>query len=317
MSSGAGPEIDRAAWWGVAFFVGMGLALLAVGSPALGWVSIGVGLASLAALLAVRAGWNPSQRLVARATGADLGADLAPVHRDRPQQPFPALSREGEAEVDRLVSVLSRAGVLSPDTPDPRFLYPAVADRGEPVTVNDILRCLGEVDYWHPEVDARRYAANLAEHDNHVEQWEDYLADQIADVAALAGGTVPVVIDRIHQEFVGGDSTVVRNRLDLTVGGRPLHLDYLGVSKYLSTVLHVELARALRAAGAPRRIAWLVEDDTLLTGLPDQDLDRLNADLGLPPADPRGWGGWTWVDECQPEALGERDATSQTGGAEG
>ena len=72
-------------------------------------------------------------------------------------------------------------------------------------------------------------------------------------------------------------------------------------------MLHVEIARALRAAGAPLRIAWLWQDDVLLAGLPDQDLDRLNADLALTPADPDGWGGWSWVDESEPLALGEAD----------
>ncbi len=300
MSAGAGPEIDRAAWWGVVFFVGMGLVLLVLGSPGLGWVSIGVGLASLAALLAVRAGWRPARRPVSRENEGGSA---------RPEPPFPELSPQGAAEVDRLVAVLSRAGILSPDAPDPRYLYPAVADLGEPVTVHGILRSLNEVGYWYPDVDAGRYRGHLAQHENHVEQWEDYLTEQVADLAELAGGAVPVEIDRIQQEFVDDGTNVLRNRLELTVGGQPLHLDYLGVAKYLSTVLHVRIARALLAAGAPLRIAWLVEDDILLSGLPDQDLDRLNADLGLSPADPQGWGGWTWVDECEPEALGEqRDA---------
>jgi len=71
-------------------------------------------------------------------------------------------------------------------------------------------------------------------------------------------------------------------------------------------VLHVELSRALRTAGAPRRIAVLQEDGHLaLVGLADQDLNELNADLGLPVSDPAGWGGWTWVDETEPYAAGD------------
>ncbi|MBK7624402.1 MAG: hypothetical protein IPJ14_17520 [Kineosporiaceae bacterium] len=308
-----GPRSERSAWWGVAFFIAAGLALVALDSPGIGWLTLGVGLASLAAMIAIRAGWRSPWRPRPRPRAErpaevqrDLQAEPA-QRRPGPIPPFPGLSPEGEAEVDRLVAVLSRAGILSPKAPEARFLYPAVADRGEPVTVDDVLRCLGEVNYWYPDVDATRYAANLAQHENHVEQWDDYLAAQVADLAELAGGAVPVVVERIRQAFVGDESDVLRNQLDLTVAGRPLHLDYLGVAKYLSTVLHVEIARALRAAGAPLRIAWLWQDDVLLAGLPDQDLDRLNADLALTPADPDGWGGWSWVDESEPLALGEAD----------
>jgi hypothetical protein len=91
------------------------------------------------------------------------------------------------------------------------------------------------------------------------------------------------------------------------VADRPLTLSYLGATKDLSTVLHVELSRALRTTGAPRRIAVLQEDGHLaLAGLVDQDLNELNGDLGLPTADPAGWGGWTWADEIEPHAAGVR-----------
>jgi hypothetical protein len=93
--------------------------------------------------------------------------------------------------------------------------------------------------------------------------------------------------------------------------GRSLTLSYLGTTKDLSTVLHVELSRAPWTAGAPRRIAVLWVDGHLaLAGLADQDLNELNADLELPASDPEGWGGWTWIDETEPYAAGH-DATNR------
>lgn len=151
-------------------------------------------------------------------------------------------------------------------------------------------------------------AERVIRHCNGVEQWSDYLVEQVHDLARLAGGTVPVVVHHVQQESLDAPARGIRTQLDLSVAGEPLTLDYLGVAKYLSTVLHVHVARALRRAGAPYRLAWLQDDHIIVAGLPDTtDLDALNADQGLPPGDPLGRGGWTWVDECEPVALGEDD----------
>ena len=40
-----GPRSERSAWWGVAFFIAAGLALVALDSPGIGWLTLGVGLA--------------------------------------------------------------------------------------------------------------------------------------------------------------------------------------------------------------------------------------------------------------------------------
>lgn len=310
-------RIERQAWLGVAFFAGLGaLVLLLDQAAVIGGISLAAALLAAGALLArrrSRPAWHPNpdradspdnpipRALPPQVRGHDRGA-ASPA-------PAPALSPEGQGRVAELVVVLGRAGVFAPEVPDPQVLEAAVASRGEPVTAQDLLLCLGEVGYGVPEADTSRYSANLAHHENQVEQWSDTLLEQVADLARLAGGTVAVEVLGVDQRLLDVPLGGVHTRLELAVGGPPpdhVVLDYRGLAKYLSTVLHVELARALRRAGAPRRLAWLREDAILLTGLPPHtDLNRLNADLGLPPSEPLGWGGWTWVDECEPEALGE------------
>lgn len=311
-----GRPVGREAWGGVAFFVLLGALVLLLDRTAIvGWVSLATGALSALALWAVRRGWRPTVPARARrgAPRSDPGrahpGDVVPLPRHDPRRPVPTLSPEGRRRVDEVVAALDRAGVWAPSTPDPALLYPPVADLGEPVTVEGVLDSLGEVAYYSPRIEPTTFTERLAYHHNQVEQWADDLREQVADLARLAGGTVEVEVRDVHQEIVDTQPPCVRTKLDLRVAGEPLVLDYLGVGKYVSTVLHVHLARALRRAGAPFRIAWLQRDHLLLAGLPDVDLDldRFNADLGLPPADPQGWGGWTWVDECEPVALGDDD----------
>jgi hypothetical protein len=218
--------------------------------------------------------------------------------------PEPSLSPEDAGLVDLIVERLTRAGAFAPEAPDPRDLHPAVADRGT-ATVVDVLRSLAEASYWRPGFQEQRHCANLAFHDTQVEQFADHLVGQAADLALLADGTMPVEVVEVHQEIPPSGSRRTPTQIRLTVAGRPLTLSYLGTTKDLSTVLHVEVGRALRTAGAPRRIAVLGEDgDLALVGLADQDLNVLNADLGLSASDPEGWGGWAWIDETEPYAAG-------------
>lgn len=295
-------RVGRDAWLGVPFFVVLG-ALLLVLDPGsvIGWVSVAAGGLSGAWLGIAR---RREQTAADDQADDQLVGSSRPVP-SRPARPFPALSGEGIARVDELVDLLAQAGVLAPERPEPWLLYPAVADLGEPVTALGVLRSLGDVGFWFPGTDPGRYTANLAHHETHVEQWEDTLTDQVADLARLAGGTAAVEVVAVRQTLETDGPLRVPTRIDLTVAGQPLTVSYLGSAKALSTVLHVELARHLRAAGAPRRIAGLWDDGALLlTGLPEQDLDRLDAALGLPPADPMGWGGWTWIEDTEPYAAG-------------
>jgi hypothetical protein len=95
----------------------------------------------------------------------------------------------------------------------------------------------------------------------------------------------------------------VPTRVRLTVDGAERVLDYAGAAKYLSTVLHVSLARVLRERATGLRLAWLWSDQGVwLSGLRDGEVGRLDAALG-PAADE----GWAWVDEQAPVAAGDPD----------
>jgi hypothetical protein len=95
----------------------------------------------------------------------------------------------------------------------------------------------------------------------------------------------------------------VATRIRLADGGAERVLDYAGAAKYLSTVLHVSLARVLHERGTGRRLAWLWSDQGVwLSGLRDGGVDELNAALGRAAGE-----GWEWVDEQPPIAAGDPD----------
>jgi len=157
-----------------------------------------------------------------------------------------------------------------------------------------------EAAFWHPGFQASQYAANLAFHDSHVEQFADVLQAQVDDVVRLTGGGLAGLSVGFE---VGepGETGRVPTRRRLTVDGEERVLDYPGAPKYLSTVLHVALAGVARERRPERRLAWLWSDQGVwLSGLADGAVERLNADLG-----PAAGEGWEWVDEQQPTAAGE------------
>jgi hypothetical protein len=103
------------------------------------------------------------------------------------------------------------------------------------------------------------------------------------------------------------DAGAVPTRLRVAVGrGGSLDdeqiLDYLGDDKYLSTVLHVAVARALRTLDpdAPR-LAWTWSDQGVwLAALRPAAFEALNRELGRALLDP-----WRWVDTQEPVAAGD------------
>ena len=68
-------------------------------------------------------------------------------------------------------------------------------------------------------------------------------------------------------------------------------------------MLHVTLARAMVATGAPRWLAWIWSDQgDWSTALAPGGVERLNAELA-PATGPTG--GWEWVAEQEPVAAGD------------
>lgn len=240
--------------------------------------------------------WRQAEAQDASARGPGSPArGSAPPPPGGPGDPgSPALSSDGERELPRVVSALAAAGVFAPETPDPDHLREAAADHGEPLTADVVLAALEEADHHRPDFRRSAYTANLAFHGSHAEQDAASLRAQVDDVVRLCGSSAAEVSIGIELSD-GGRAGDVATRLRLVVGGVEQVHDYLGAPKYLSTHLHVALARALRADGRPR-LAWLWSDRGVwLSGLGPGMVERLNTELGAAAGE-----GWGWVDEAEP-----------------
>lgn len=307
-----------------AFFLVLGVVQIAIGPPMIGWFSILFGSVGAVAYVGTKRGWLPLDRPPApsRNAAADpLRTTPRPgaQRMDPPGAPVPQLSGIGRQQVDRIVEILGRAGVFAPQSPDPRVLYEAAVDHlrnvdveeGDetddpgPVGVDIVLEATGEADYYHPQFRLEHITANLVQHGTQVEQFGDYLREQIDDLVRLARGALQVTVHTIDQVWTDG-SREVPTTIRWTVNGVDGELRYLGSTKYLSTELHVALARALRGTGSPRRLAWLgTTSGQWITTLPDGSLGGLNAELGLDGQHINEWDRWRWVDEDEPYAAGD------------
>jgi hypothetical protein len=255
----------------------------------LGWGVLAFGVAGLCAVVGLERGWFPRHRAAARPVAEPSREPAAgDVHL------VPPLSGHGQEQAAGIVAELHAAGVLVPDAPDPSYLHESVADYGEPVTVDAVLAALDEASYYHPGFRLESCTANLVCHGTQVEQGPEYLREQIDDLVRLAGGALTVEVTGIEQEHTDG-SRQVPTRIRWTVNGSEAALDYAGAGKYLSTVIHVTLARAMSAA--PRRLASLWTDQGMwITALPDGGVERLNAALG---------SEWEWLADQEPMAAGD------------
>ncbi|MCD2197037.1 hypothetical protein LQ327_27060 [Actinomycetospora endophytica] len=218
----------------------------------------------------------------------------------------PQLSDRGKAELARIVGIADHAGLFAPRAPAPVDLVEAVADGGEPVTLDVVLAAVEEADFWRPGFRAEDHLAALAFHASHTEQLAETLRGQVEDLARLVGDVFTVRL--VDVDLTAGG----RTRLGLELGpvGGPRHrrtLDYRGAATYLSTELHVAVAGALRAATPPSssgwpRLAWTWSDQGVwLAALRGTSVEALDAELGRAIADP-----WCWVDEQEPVAAGDR-----------
>ena len=108
---------------------------------------------------------------------------------------------------------------------------------------------------------------------------------------------------RLREVDLADDGGAVRTRLRLELStGDDRVLDYRGDPKYLSTVVHVAVARALHAA-APKGpwLAWTWSDQGVwLAVLRPAALEPLNRELGRALLEP-----WRWVDTEEPVAAGD------------
>ncbi|GAA4917895.1 hypothetical protein GCM10023204_25320 [Actinomycetospora succinea] len=235
-----------------------------------------------------RGGFPDVQRQRGRQAETPRATPAPPLAPEFTPTPPPALTEKGRAETERVLRVLGEAGVLSA-VPDVDAIAEAVADAGEPPTAGSVLGAIGEAGFWHPGFDAEPHLANLAFHDGHVEQFVDTLREQVDDLARLVGDALAVRLEHVEITDDG------RHHLRLRLGDDVADLDYAGHVKYLSTVLHVAVARAAYAAGT--RLAWLWVDQGVYLAVPATGLAELNA---VAPDHER----WSWVDEDEPMAAG-------------
>ena len=238
--------------------------------------------------------------LIGLARGRRTPPAAPPVHH---QGALPVLAPARKGLVRRVVSLMEQEGLFAPEVPDPALLFSGVADWDGPVTQEAVLNAAAEADYWHPDCNPAAWFANLVSHGSHSEQFADVLRAQIADLVRLAGGALTVRDLAIDLAVLDGRGPMPPCTIAMTVNGAAVTLRYAPAAKYLSTHLHVTLARALRTAGVGRRLAWLWTDQgPWIACLRDGAVERLNAGPGH---DRQGYGGWSWIDEADPIAAGD------------
>jgi hypothetical protein len=221
----------------------------------------------------------------------------------RPDPPSEeVLSAADRDTVQHILDVLCASGVLAGPSPDPAYLYPGVVEEGLPVRVEGVLATVWEAAVLYADMRLEDYTHNLVRHDFQVEQFADALEKQVADLARLTTGMLRVVVERIEQTTTADG---LRTRVWMRIDGVLRVLDYLGHPKRLSTVIHVEVARALRACGSSRRMAWLWSDQGQWITTLAMDVEQLNAELGIGPDAPDCFSWWEWVDEATPLAAGD------------
>lgn len=215
--------------------------------------------------------------------------------------PLPELSPRRQGEVRRLVRVMASHALFAPDVPDPRLLFSAVAERDEPVKPDVVLDALWEAGYYHPGVDPTQWLGNLVMHVSKGEQDE---SQQVADLARLAGDALDIRDVAVRRSAMPGAPRASRVEVSMTVNGEPVTLGYVGHNKYLSTLVHHELAGKLRAGGSGKRLAalWVPDQGVWLSVLADGTIEKLNAELKL---GPRADCAWSWMDEEAPFAAGD------------
>lgn len=284
--------------------VGAGLGLLVVAWYTGGWLVSGlpflIAMAMIMAGCGAYAGWQAVAFI-------ELIAEKSTPARTvvQPVGPLevPALSKSRATKVRQTVAALAAENVFAPETPDAAALFGPIADRDEPPNQEVVLTALWEANYYDPGFDPDKYMTNLAFHDNKGEQFAETIADQLADLSRLCGGDLPISNVSIHHPLVDGLGPQPRCAITLDAGSQRIELSYVPAAKYLSTLLHVAIAKALRESGSARRLAWLWNDQgTWISALGEGGVERLNTGPG---AVRGGYGGWEWLDLVDPYAAGE------------
>lgn len=309
-------ELKMAFWSSIAFVL-LGGVMLSFGEPSTGvaivaWVSFAFGAAGILGVILRASGkWQsgtptsksraPKWRKTTAQTVQTKAADATRAGAVKAERPALAPARKGL--VRRVVKLMGDEGLFAPDVPDPAMAFEGVADWGGPVTQASVLGALVEAKHWHPAFDPERSMANAVMHDSHSEQFEEVLRGQIDDLVRLAGGALIVRDVVIDLTLLNGSGPHPPCTMSMTINDRMVAMRYSPAAKYLSTHIHVVLARALKAADCGKRLAWLWTDQgAWIACLADGAIDRLNAGPGF---DKDGYDGWDWIDASEPMAAGD------------
>ena len=205
---------------------------------------------------------------------------------------MPTLSDYGKKQLERAVSVLNSLKVFQPERMNAALLKEAVADRGEPVTVECVLQALEEADYYNPSFDKSKYTANLVSIGDDTEQTEETVRWQVIEILHLSGESLKDSQIKVRID-ASGYTTV-----DFTLDGEPVKIAYTGFPKNLSTVVAVNLAKRFQSGNTGRRFASLWSDQgVFITAIADGKLDELNKALGKGLTTYAKFG---WLDEEEP-----------------
>jgi hypothetical protein len=205
------------------------------------------------------------------------------------------LEADAAAALAALVATMARHGIFAQHVPDPELLHPGVVDFGG-VSPAGVFEALSELHYYHPEIPADAFIANLAMLTSHGEQGVETLAQEIADIDRLTHGALGLTNEAIHWPVNVRSSEA---ELRITMNGEPTVLRWRALDKYLSTVPHVALARAYAALGTGYRLATLWTDrGAWIMRLANGAVEALNNELGLKTE------VFGWLDEEDPMAAG-------------
>lgn len=268
--------------------------LIATGSIDLvGWLSLAFGTLGLVASVALVMGWPLAPQ--PRSRGSKPGRQRSkPVYH---KGPVPELSANKQAQVRRVVRVMTQAGVFAPTPPDPALLYAGAAEMDWSIQPDVILLALPEASYYQPGFDPAPHLANLALHSIQVETPAEYIETMIRDLERLSAGALAIADLQVSQEIVDPDARTVRTSATMTINGTPLSFAEDHHCKYFPIGLHPVIAAHMPP---DRRFAWLwVDQGAFVTALAPGAVEAMNAALKLTP---NSRSCWDWIVE-QPAAA--------------
>lgn len=254
----------------------------------IGWASLAFGALGLFASVALVMGWSIGPQPRGRRS-APRGQRSKPVQH---KGPLPELSPNKQAQVRRVVRVMTQAGVFAPTPPDPALLYAGAAEMDWSIQPDVVLLALPEASYYHPGFDPVPHLANLAFHDIQVETPAEYIETMIRDLERLSDGALVIGDLHVTQEIVDPNARTVRTHATMTINGAPLSFAEDHHFKYFPIGLHPAIAAHMPAE---RRFAWLwVDQGAFVTALAPGAVEAMNAALKLTP---NSRSFWDWIVE--------------------